>query len=112
MARIVIKQGDLRPSISATLTDSTGAAIDLTSATSVKFIMKSPTSSSAKISTAGVIETAASGIVSYTWNGTDTDTVGTYNAEFEVDWGSGVYQTFPADGYLEVEVVADLGGDA
>lgn len=112
MARAVIKKDDLRPVIVATCTDKNGTAIDLSDASGVKFIMKSITGTTAKINTAGSISDAANGEVTYTWSGTDTDTAGVYNAEFEIDWGSGIYQTFPADGYLEIEIVADLGGDA
>ena len=111
MATIRIKQGDLRPIITATLVDSTDTAIDLTSASSVKFVMNLQGSTTNKIDAAGVILTAASGIVTYTWVGTDTDTIGTYDAEFEVKWATDIYQTFPVRNYLTVEIVQDLGGD-
>jgi hypothetical protein len=110
MARIVLKKDDLLPNVRATLTDNEGNAVDLTLATSVRFIMKSPSSDTAKVDAVGTIVTPGSGVVQYTWSGTDTNTSGTYNAEFEVNWGSGVYQTFPANGYLEVEIINDLGG--
>ena len=112
MARIVIKKDDLRPNIVATLVDSNGDAVDLSTATGVKFVMRAGGASTAKVDYAASITTAASGIVTYTWVSGDTDTAGIYNGEFEVNWGSSVYQTFPADGYLEIEIVDDLGGDA
>lgn len=110
MARIVLKKDDLLPNVRATLTDNEGNAVDLTLASSVKFVMKSPSATTAKVDAAGTIVTAASGIVQYTWATGDTDTAGTFNAEFEVCWDVGVYQTFPANGYLEVEIIPDLGG--
>lgn len=112
MARIVIKKDDLKPNVVATLTDYSGTAVDLSTASSVRFIMKSPSSSTAKVDAVGVITSAASGLVGYAWSDGDTDTAGVYEGEFEVDWGSSVYQTFPAEDYIEIEVVADLGGSA
>jgi len=112
MARFVMKKGDFKPVMSATLTDNDGSAINLTSATGVKFLMKLPGSSSAKIDSAGVVSDASNGKVTYQWAGTNTDTSGVYDAEFEVDWGSSQYQTFPANGYIEVEIIDDLGGDS
>ena len=111
MARLVLKKDDLRPQVTAALTNATGGVIDLTSASGVKFIMKSPSASVAKVDAVASITTATDGTVAYTWTTGDTDTSGTFNAEFEVDWGSSVYQTFPASNYIDIEIVPDLGGD-
>lgn len=112
MARIVMKTGDLRPPVYASLTDSTSGIVDLSSASGVKFIMTLAGASVATVDTAASIVTGSTGDVAYSWSSGDTDTAGIYNAEFEVNWGSSVYQTFPADGYIEVEIVEDLGGSA
>lgn len=112
MARIVLKTGDLRPPVYASLTDSTSGVIDLTSASGVTFIMTPLGASVATVATSASIVTASTGEVAYSWNNGDTDTAGTYNGEFEVDWGSSVYQTFPADGFIEIEIQEDLGGSA
>jgi len=111
MATVRVKQNDRRPVVVATLTDSTGGAIDLSTASGVKFVMKSATASTAKIDTAATITTATDGIVTYSWAAGDTDTTGTYDAEFEIDWGSNIYETIPTKNYLTVEVIDDLGGD-
>jgi hypothetical protein len=110
MTRVTIKKDDLLPNIRATLTDADGSAIDLTLASGVRFVMKKPGATTSKVNASASVVTPGSGVVQYTWSGTDTNTSGVYYAEFEVNWGGGVYQTFPASGYLEVEIVPDLGG--
>ena len=110
MARLVLKKDDLKPIVTATLTDASGDAIDLSTSTGIKFIMKSPSSSTAKVDSSAAIITATDGTVSYTWTTGDTDTSGSYQAEFEVNWGSDVYQTYPAEGYMDIIINPDLGG--
>ena len=39
----------------------------------------------------------------------DTDTAGTYWAEFEVTFGDGRVETYPNRGYLTVNIEPDLG---
>jgi hypothetical protein len=101
-----IKRNDTSPSISATLA-SDGTAVDLTGAT-VKFIMRLPGATSAKVNTAATVVSAADGTVRYDWVAANTDTAGLYQAEFEVTFAGGAKRTFPADDYLYVSVVTDL----
>lgn len=110
MARIVLKKDDLRPHVVATLTDATGSVVDLSTAVSVRFIMRAPGETTAKVDSTGSVLTAVSGEVGYAWALGDTNTAGVFQAEFEVNWGGSVYQTFPAEDYIEVEIVSDLGG--
>lgn len=106
----VIKRGDLLPIITATLQDATGAAVDLTGAASVKFILRQVSGGTPKVSAAAVVVSAIAGQVSYTWAGTDTDTEGVYYAEWQVTWTAGSKpQTYPNDGHQVVKVVGDLG---
>jgi hypothetical protein len=110
-----MKRNDTRPKFKSRLTQAdplapeTQISVDLTAATAVKFIMREESSvGSAKVNAAAVITDAANGRVEYTWTTGDTDTAGTYNAEWEVSWG-GDKQTFPSEGYLVVIVEDDLG---
>lgn len=109
-----IKQNDTRPRYVATLLDNFGepdqAPINLTNATSVKFLMRSTgNAGSPKVTAAAAITSAASGIVTYTWVAGDTDTIGEFDVEFEITWSDGGVETVPNDGYLSVVIEDDLG---
>jgi hypothetical protein len=101
-----IKQNDRSPPITATLTAG-GSAVDLSGCT-VKFIMRAPGASSAKVNTAATIVSASAGTVSYSWGATDTDTAGLYQAEWEVTFAGGIKRTWPAEDYLYILIVSDL----
>jgi hypothetical protein len=101
------KRGDLLPIIQGTCTDVNGP-VDLTNATSVRFLMKS-SAGVAKVTSAAAFVDRPNGVVSYTWAGTDTDTVGDYTAEFEVTWPGAKPETFPNRGYITVSIFQDLG---
>jgi threonine synthase len=107
VADFTIKAHDRLPSIQASLL-SAGVPVDLTTATSVKFILKLENGSTPKVNAAAVVVTAGSGIVRYDWAATDTDTPGSYLAEWEVTWAGGKKQTFPTLTYHTVDVLADL----
>jgi hypothetical protein len=108
VADAYVKRNDTQPVLERTLLDVDDAPVNLTGAT-VKFIMRKPGASTAKVSAAATVVTPLAGEVSYQWTGTDTDTAGTYNGEFEVTFSGGAKQTFPNDGHLKIEVVEDLG---
>jgi hypothetical protein len=55
------------------------------------------------------ITDAANGEVSYAWLSGDTATAGIYRAEFEVTDTAGKVETYPTEGYIDVEIVPDLG---
>lgn len=103
-----IKQNDTSPSLRSFLRDGDGDPIDLTGAT-VKFLMRPIGGTTLKINDSAVIVTALSGLVQYEWEVGDTDTVGSYQAEFEVTYTGGDVETFPNNGYIRVEVTDDLG---
>ena len=103
-----IKQNDTSPSIRATLKDGDGTVINLTDA-SVRFHMRTVGGTSTKTdSAASIVSPATSGIVQYDWVAADTDTVGSYQAEFEVTYGDNSIETFPNNGYIRVEITDDI----
>lgn len=106
MADFTIKAHDRRPSIQANLS-AAGAAVDLTTALSVKFIMANSTGT-VVVNTTAVIVTANQGVVRYDWGATDTATPGAYTAEWEVTWSAGIKQTYPTAAYHSISIVADL----
>ena len=102
-----LKQNDTAPSIRATLKDGSGSVIDLTGA-SVRFHMKD-LAGTVKIDTdATVISPATSGIVQYNWTTSDTDTAGTYYAEFEVTYANNTVESFPNDGNIGILITKAL----
>jgi hypothetical protein len=102
-----VKQNDTSPAMLATLQDANGSAIDLTAA-SVRFHMRAIGSGTATVDAAATIVTAASGIVRYDWEASDTATIGSYQAEFEVTYADTTIETFPNDGYIRVEIKDDV----
>lgn len=103
-----IKQNDLLPKIRCTLKDGDGVVVDLTTASSVKFMMRKRYGTTAKIdAAASIIAPATSGIVEYAWSGTDTDTTGLYQAEWEVLFPGG-RETFPNASYILVRILDDI----
>lgn len=99
-----MKAHDRLPSIQATL------SADLTTATSVKFIMKPLQGNTVKVNTAATIVIPATGVVRYDWIASDVDTPGEFLAEWEVTWSGGKRQTFPTLSYHSVTILADLDG--
>jgi hypothetical protein len=109
LADFSIKTFDRLPSIQATLS-SAGAPIDLTTATTVTFIMRPAGGGAPKVNAAAAIVNAAGGVVRYDWAAIDTNTAGSYQAEWQITWSTGKKQTVPTLAYHTVDVLADLDG--
>lgn len=112
MATIKIKRGDTAPALRYAFP----AGVDLTDAT-VAFIMSPrPGGPSVVVAPAAVI-TAVPPVAEYTWSQGDTDTDGSYYAEFEVSFADGRVQRFPSSGYLRIDIgqwldsSVPIGGD-
>ena len=108
MDTITIKRGDTTPAVTTSLTDSSGNFVNLTTASTVKFVMRSQTGTQPKVSANASIVTATTGSVSYTWTSQDTDTAGRYDVEWLVTWASGAVQRFPIQGYQSISIEEDL----
>lgn len=111
MADVTMKKDDTRPKLVRSLTQTingVATTLPLTNASAVQFVMKLETN---LVSGAASISDAGTGQVTYVWQTGDTATAGIYNAEWEVKWDDGGYETVPNDGYFSIEIVDDLGGD-
>lgn len=109
---IQVKRNDRAPFVRATLFDEDDVAVNLTGA-SVRFVMKTTEAApTEKVNAPMTLVNAAGGIVEYQWAVGDTDTAGSFVAEFEVTYASGVPQTFPTNGFETVTIYPDLGGSA
>lgn len=104
-----IKRGDTIPTLTASLKDETGAAVDLTGAA---VVLNARSSQGVVRTRACVIAApATSGVVSYTFVAGDWASdflAGRYQLEFEVTFAGGAKLTVPTDGYKLMVVVADL----
>jgi hypothetical protein len=108
-----IKQHDTSPAYVYDMQDGVDGesptAIDLTDATGVVFKMRlADTTGAPQVEGAMEITTAASGRVTYEWEAGDTDTVGTYDVEYEITWTDGTTETVPNNSYDSVIVYDDL----
>lgn len=102
-----IKKGDLLPAYTYTCLDENGNAVDLTGATSPKFYMRKRGDTALKVSATATVGAGTGGLITYSWTGTDTDTPGHYDAEFEVQIG-GKRRSFPHDRNLLIQVLDDV----
>lgn len=102
-----VKQNDTSPAMLATLQDADGNAVNVTGAT-VRFHMRAVGSATVVVDEAATIVTALDGLVRYDWQAADTDTIGSYQAEFEVTYADATQETFPNDGYIRVEIIDDI----
>lgn len=103
-----IKKGSTGPSLVMVLQDSTGTALNLTGAT-VTFSMTPARGSTPKINDAAcVIVSASAGKIRYDWQASDTDTIGSFDAEVTVTWADGKIERFPSKGYITVVVERSL----
>ena len=102
-----IKQNDTVPSLRAALKNGSGDAVDITGAT-CQFHMRVLGQTSVTVDASAQIIDEETGIVQYNWVADDTDTIGSYQAEFEVTYPDGTIETFPNNGYIRVEITDDI----
>ena len=105
--KFTIKQNDTSPAMLATLKDADDNPVDLTGA-SIRFHMRKVGSTTVKVDADATIVDDDGGQVRYTWVAADTDTVGAYQAEFEVTFTGGGIETFPNNGFILVEITDDI----
>ncbi|MEN8659819.1 MAG: BppU family phage baseplate upper protein [Marivita sp.] len=102
-----IKQNDTFPDLEGVLTDENGTPINLTDATAVRFHMRDA-EGTVVIDADMTVVSPADGTVYYSWQGADTATAGTFEAEVEVTYSTGKIETFPNNTYTEVIITDDI----
>ena len=91
------------------LSDSSETAIALTGC-NIRFILKNKLTGEVVVDEEASILDEDEGTVAYAWQEGDTDATGVYNAEWEVEFPSGEFQTFPNSRHIQVKIFTDLGG--
>lgn len=112
-----VKRHDLVPAIQATLVTANNKPMNLGAAVGVRFIMSSEDAGVTIAAPAQILQgvdptTLAitnEGRVRYAWAPGNTDAIGVYRVEWEINWGNGELQTVPNRGYGELIIQADLG---
>lgn len=104
---MILKQNDTKVALKAVLENESGA-VDLTNATTVRFLM-SDFSYQTVIDGTADIQSAINGEVWYVFSYGETATAGVFKAEFEATFSDGRVETFPTEGYITVEIIRDLG---
>jgi len=103
----LIKRNARKPFLRLLVKDEDGNAFDFSGAVDTTFLMY--LDGVEKVNAAGVLESPlTTGVLRYEWAAGDTDTEGEFQAEFEVNYGSGVKMTIPLDGHLAVRIHPDL----
>lgn len=105
MADVTLKRGET-VDVEALLQDGLGAALDLTGA-AVKLQARKSADTTLKIDRAATVVDAPTAHVRASLTSTDTDTVGTFKAEWRVTYAGG-YRIVPEGGYLSIRVLEDL----
>lgn len=102
----VIRENDTREAIEAQLQDATGSAIDLSSISELRFQMERR--GNTVVDSVATVVDGANGKVKYDWADGDTDTAGTYQAEFRITFQDDSVLTVPNDDYITVEVTSEI----
>ena len=104
-----IKQNDTSPTLDAILTDDDGNPVNVFGA-SVRFHLKKLGATALKVDAAATVVDGEAGHVRYALQAGDTDTPGSYKAEFEVTFPDGSIETFTnTPTQLRVVITPELG---
>ena len=111
MNTLTVKQGDLLPTVQArltvTLADGSVLPAPLAGAT-VRFRMQAVGGGALKVNATATVIDGSTATVQYTWAGTDTDTSGTFLAEFDVTYSGSIPESFPNSEYILITIVPGL----
>jgi hypothetical protein len=105
--QVNIKRGSRMPALTVYL-ELGGKPVPGLELATVTFRMRLPTSGSYKVNAAVTIDDAAAGKVTHAWGATDTDTPGTYQAEWVVTYPDTKQLVIPEKGFDTVVVEPNL----
>lgn len=108
-----LKEGDTGPPLEVRFADDEYNPIELDSSTdTVTFHIEDEDGNAVSMTNTASIENGPEGVVSYQWDASDTDTPGTYFAEFRVTFNEGQSdertETFPNSGYITIEIIEQV----
>ena len=104
-----LKQNDTSPALDAILTDANGDPVDVTDST-VRFHMMQIGATTLKIDAVASVIDGPTGHVRYALQNGDTDTPGSYKAEYQVTFPDGSTETFKnTPDQLRVVITPELG---
>nr|BDD47229.1 hypothetical protein 3 [Bacillaceae bacterium] len=102
---VQLKRNDTKDGIQYRITAPNGEPIDLTG-TSIRFLMGK--GNTLLTNAPATILDAENGYVIYYLTDTDTLKAGVFHAEFEVTYSDGKIKTYPSNGYINVNIKANL----
>lgn len=105
-----IKRGDLEPPLNAQLIQADSTPINLSTAVSVRALVRHTTTQVLAVNRVVTIVDAVTGKVRILWATGETAIDGPYEVEFEVMWPGGRPQTVPSNGFFNFLIYPDLGG--
>ena len=103
---LTVKKGDRFPFLETVLKNAEGP-IDLTTAASVKVILKNA-KSGAVIEGLCTFPVPASGNTIYKWQAGDTSVPGEYEVEYLITWPEGLPERVPNEGTLMIKIEESL----
>ena len=98
--RFTMSKDDTSPILQVTCKDYAGTVIPVTGASNIQFEMWTQDKTTKKVDdnvNTSIVD-GAGGIIDYTWQTGDTDTVGVYLSRFVVTFSDGSIETFPNGG--------------
>lgn len=101
-----IKRNDLSRSLKYYLQASSSSSF--TGATAVFNMREKGGHTKINRASASIASDAGGDYCQYDWSGTDTDTAGQYEAEFEVTLSSGKPETYPNNTFIRINITEDI----
>lgn len=105
---VYMKQNDTHPPYTVSLQDDDGNAIDLSNINEATFHLRDKDTGKVVVEDTMNVVSAADGELEYPWSAGDLDEAGMYEAEVEVEYGTGKEETFPNTDNHIIKVTEDI----